>query len=220
MINSEKYYSLIRRHLDAVGEIDNEYNTAMSRAKQYEGSAGGKALVNQATAQRDAAMRELKENTVKAIREVIGKMKDNAAARKITAPTSEQLAILQVLKMRQSVTIDEIRQAENSLKDCPVALSVLDEIAHEHGIMYTGKRKAMTTDYVLQHIDNMERSALSMMSGDNASLGRVPADMGECLTRWGAFNYAVETDEWGGQHAVVDTDAISAFCKAVDGSER
>ena len=219
MKNSEKYYSLIRRYLEAVGEIDNEYNAAMSRAKQYEGSTGGKALVDQATTQRDAALKAEKEAVVKAIREVIAAMKTNASTRKITAPTQEQLAILQALKMRQTVSKDEIKQAENSLKNCPLALSVLDEIAHDNGIIHTGKREAMTADYLTKRIDSLEHSALAMLRGDNARLGRVPADVGDCMTRWGAFNYAVETDEFGRQSAVVDTDTINVFCEAVDGRE-
>lgn len=61
MKNTERFYNHVRWYLDAVGQITNEYNDAMSRAKQYEGSTGGKALVDQATATRDAAMKAERE---------------------------------------------------------------------------------------------------------------------------------------------------------------
>lgn len=214
MKNSERFYNRIRWYLDSVEQITSEYNDAVSRAKQYEGSTGGKALVDQATSARDTAMRGERETAVKAIREIIGSMRENARARKITAPTQEQLAILQALKMRQKVNKDEIKQAENSLKSCPLALSVLDEIAQSNGIIRTGKREAMTTDYILQRIDSLEQSALAMLRGDSARLSRAPADVGECLTRFGGFSYCVADD---GMTTSIDTGTISKFCEVIDG---
>lgn len=217
MKNSERFYNRVRWYLDAVGQINGEYSDAMSHAKQYEGSTGGKTLVDRATATRDAAMKAEKETAVKAFREIIGSMRENVSARKITAPTQDQLAILQALKMRQKVDKDEIKQAENALKDCPVALAVLDEIAHDNGIIHTGQRGAMTTDFILRHIDNLEQSAFAMIRGENSRFNRPPADLGDCLTRWGTFNYTVTTDEWGGQHTAIDMGTITAFAAVVDG---
>ena len=61
-----------------------------------------------------------------------------------------------------------------------------------------------------------------MLRGDNARLGRVPASLSDCMADRGAFGYALKTDEWGRQSAVVDTNAVDAFCgiiDAVDGGE-
>jgi hypothetical protein len=46
-------------------------------------------------------------------------------------PTNEQLALLQALKMRKSISRAELEQAGVTLKGCPVGLSILDEIARE-----------------------------------------------------------------------------------------
>ena len=219
MKNSERYHYHVSRFIDAVGQIEATHADALSRAKQYEGSAAHKDIIAEANDQRDAALTAERETAVKAIREIIDSMRQTARARKFGAPSQDQLAILQALKMRQKVNRDEIRQAENSLKDCPLALSVLDEIARDNGIIHTGQREAMTTDFVLAHIDCLERNAHAMIRGDNARFNRPPADLSDCLTRWGSFDYTVTTDEWGVQHAAIPSDTITAFCAAVDGVE-
>lgn len=218
MKNTERFYNRVRWYLDAVAQIDAEYNDAMSRAKPFEGSAGGRAMIEKAVAQRDAALKAEKDDTGKAIREIIESMRENTRTRKITAPTTEQVNLLTVLKMRgDSLTADEIKQAANNMQNCPTAISVLCDLARERGLVVGLKGGSMTTDKIMQHIDNLERNAYAMFRGDNARFGRTPADLGDCMTRWGSFNYTVTTDEWGGQHTAIDQDTITAFTAAVDG---
>ena len=220
MKNSERYHYHVSRFIDAADKINAEYNDAMSRAKPFEGSAGGRAMIDKATAQRDAALKAEKDDTGKAIREIIESMRENARARKITAPTTEQVNLLTVLKMRgDSLTADEIKQAANNMQDCPAAIAVLCDLARERGLVVGLKGGSMTTDYIMQHIDNLERNAYAMFKGDNARFGRTPADLGDCMTRWGSFNYAVTIDEGGRQHTAIPSDTITAFCAAVDGEE-
>lgn len=214
---TERYFINVKAYKDAAAQIEAEYNAEMERAKRFEGSAGGRELMDKARATRDAALKAERETTGKAIREITAAMRENVKARKISAPTPEQVNILTVLKMRDHLTADEIKQAGNSLAKNPLCLSVLDEIAHSHGLTYTGKRGGMTTATALNHIDNMERSAFTMMQGENGRFNRAPADMGDLLTKWGGFSYTVTTDEWGGQHAVIDQETTGAFAAAVDG---
>ena len=221
MKNSEKYCKEIRRYLENIAKVTDEYDTTMSRAEPYRGSEGFKRIEAEATAKRDAAVTAEKERTLAEIRAVIESMRENTRNRRINPPTSEQLAILETLKMRQKISKDEIQQAANNLRDCPLALSVLQEIAHDHNIVYTGGNLAqtMTTDFVMQRIDCLEENAFKMIRGDNARFSRVPADMGDCMTRWGAFSYKLDIDQWQRQSAVVDTDKITAFAAVVDGEE-
>lgn len=221
MKNSEKFYGEIRRYLKNVAEITGEYDTTMSRAEPYKGSEAHKRIEAEATAKRDAAVTAEKERTLAEIRAVIESMREHARTRKITAPTSEQLAILETLRMRQKISRDELQQAANNLRDCPLALSVLQELANAHHIVYTGGElgQTLTTDFIMQRIDCLEESTYKMIRGDNARFARVPADMGDCLTRWGAFSYKLDIDQWQRQSAVVDTDKITAFVAVVDGEE-
>ncbi len=213
---SEQYLSRVKAYLDAAAQITADYNAETEKAKRFEGSAGGRELMDKARATRDAALKTEKEATVKAIREITAAMRGNVKGRKIQAPTQEQINILTVLKMRDKLTRDEIAQAGNSLADNPFCLSALDEIAHSHGLTYTGKRGGMTAADALSHIDSLERNGLSMLQGESR-FTRAPADMGDLMTRWANFSYAVTTDEWGGQHTVIDQDTTGAFAAIVDG---
>ena len=214
MKNSENFYNRIKWYLDGIAQIESEYTAAVNRAAPFKGSPGGEAILNEATAARDIAVTAEKENLVRAIREIVGNMRDAARAHKITPPTQSQLAILEVLRMRKTVTKNEIQQAENNLKDCAIALETLHEIAHEHGIMYTGKREAMTIDYVLQRVNSMERAVYSMLNGGSS---RPPADMVDCLSRFGGFSNTMTVDEWGVQRVEIDRAAVQAFAAIVDG---
>lgn len=214
---TEKYLSAVKDFQKAAAQIEAEYNAEMERAKRFEGSDGGREIKEKAKAKRDAALLAERQKGVKSFREIVTAMRANVKNRKITAPTPEQLAILQTLKMREKVTADEFRQAENSLADCPLALSVLDELARSQGVIYTGKRKVMTAPDASGHIDALERNALAMMRGENARFNRAPEDMGDLLTRWGGFSYALDVDSLGRQKAVVDTDTTGIFAAIVDG---
>ena len=66
-------------------------------------------------------------------------------ARKMEPPTEEQLRLLQMLKMRETVGEDDLLQAANTLADNPAALAVLNDIGKKHGSYYDYSERA--TEY-------------------------------------------------------------------------
>lgn len=220
MKNSEKYFNEIRRYLKNVAEITGEYDTTMSRAEPYKGSEAYKRIEAEADAKRDAAVTAEKERALAEIRAVIENMRQTVRSRKIAAPSTEQVNVLEVLRMKKNVTADEIKQIANNLKDCPLALSVLLEVAHDHNIIFTGNLvETMSIDRIIEYVDNLERSAFTMLRGENSRFSRVPENLSDCITRFGGFAYKIDRDELGGQHAVINEDRIKAFSAVVDGEE-
>ena len=123
--------------------------------------------------------------------------------------------------MRSKVSIEELKAAARIMGDCPLAMSVLDELAHDNG--HTGGfNTAMTTDFVMQRIDSLERSAYSTINGEDRLDGkapllrRLPENFEDCLCRWGTFRYLLADD---GRSTSIDTDTIAKFCAIVDGRE-
>lgn len=104
------------------------------------------------------AIKQAQGTASQAFSKVLSEMREAATSRPMTAPTPEILSVLQVLKMRSNISADELQQAARTVGECPLALSVLDELAQDHGHMglHFGKE---STDSILKHIDSLSASA-------------------------------------------------------------
>ncbi len=215
---TERYFINVKAYKDAAAEIEGEYTRAMESADRFKGSEGYKDLKKQATAARDAALKVEKEKAGKAFREITTAMREAVTSRKITAPTPEQLAILQAFKMRGSLTADEIRQAANNMRGCPLALSVLGDIASGLGLTVHVDTGELSPAYLMKRIESLEYNAAAMLRGDSISTNRKPETEAECLTRWGSFGY--ELENVGGNlvnRGKINQPLIDAFSAAVNG---
>ena len=79
------------------------------------------------------------------------------------APTAEQLAILQALKMRDSVSKDELREALNAVKGCPLAERVVGELAAKHHHVL-GMERELTSDTVRRSLDSLRLNGERLIS--------------------------------------------------------
>lgn len=213
----QNYYQTVVTFQKKMAEITDEYNTTMTRAAPYRGSEAYRKIETDATAKRDADILALKQACWPRFQSIISDMRTAAASRPMIPPTPSQEAILRTLQMRTTLTVDELKMAENSLKSCPIALSVLDDIANAHNIHRVVVRSELSSADIAGHIDALERSAQNLLSGGNARLERERADMAELLTEYGAFAYSVTADEWGRQSAAVPVDTVAKFSEIVDG---
>lgn len=217
MKNTESYFNILKAYFDATAAVDAEYQAELARAKRFEGSDGGRDMVKAATAKRDAALQAERDYTRSKMKPVLDAMRQRAKGRTLTPPTAEQQAIIAALRARKELTKEEIRQAENSLAGCPLALRQLDEIAQDHGYRKsTPRTTAMPTEDVLDHIDRLEANFNHSMKGEKARFNRVPKDVGSCMGTWGDFWPDIVSDEWGRQHTVTSR-AVGPFSEAVDG---
>lgn len=203
-------------------QVEDEYSATMKTAEPYKGSAGYDRLVTQATAQRDSMVSTIRDKYGRTFREITNGMRENVQKRTTTAPTPEQLATVQLLKLRESVSMEELRAAARTMGNCYLALSVLEEIAHANGHPGAVFNANLTNDFVMQHIDSLERNAYSTINGEDHIQGkapllrRAPEGFEDCISRWGTFSYILGDDR---QSTRIDTDTITAFCRIVDGRE-
>lgn len=152
------YFEHARDYRSKLRGIWEEYGKAEKELEPYRGSAGYNNDVAEAAKTRDAAISALQAQYREKFATVLEGMKKSATSRPMTAPTPEQLALLQALKMRETLSRDELEQAGRTLKDSPVCLSVLDEIAMRQG--YAGLRfGGEGTAAILAHIDELRVSA-------------------------------------------------------------
>lgn len=158
MKRTEMYFRAVSAFRAALRKAESEYNAGLARIEKYKGSrAYDEELRKVETVRRDS-VKAAQEKAAQEFSSVVSEMREAAIARPMTAPTPEQLALLQALKMRSSINADELQQAARTVGDCQLALSVLDDLAREHGHMglHFGKE---STDSILKHIDSLSANA-------------------------------------------------------------
>lgn len=158
---TEDYYFAVKWHRDGLREIWKIYNDRMTKLKPHAGSEYYRTEEQKAAETRDSAIKKLKEQTAVRFDRALEGMRQSAKAQPMIAPTADQLALLQTLKLRKKLTRDELEKAANSFKGCPAAMTALGELAEQHGIYggqiyYAGGESSAS---IQEHIDSLLQSA-------------------------------------------------------------
>ena len=218
---SEQFHNAVQQYHTQLREITRQYENEMQGLQRFEGSAGYEEDVKSAQAERDKATAALRQEYGPRFDAILNSMAEAAKAQPMTAPTQEQLATLEVLKMRERLSRDELQKAMNSMADCPVALGVLRELAQKHEIMGMGVTVAgamMDTDGALRAIDTMRRSCGKLLRGEATytTMNLDGAGLTATINKMACFPNTVTKDH-GVQKVGPNEEAVAAFCKAVDG---
>lgn len=152
------YFEAVKGYRSGLRDIWGKHDADMRRLEQYKGSKGYEKEVKDLVKGRKSAVEALQREYVKRFSSILSGMRESATSRPMIAPTPEELALLQALKMREKISVDELEQAARTLKKNPICLSVLDEIAEKNeirGVHYG----AESTASVMEHIDSLAESA-------------------------------------------------------------
>lgn len=218
---SEQFHQAVQQYHDERREITQAYENEMKGLQRFEGSSGYSEDVQSAQAERDKALAALRQEYGPRFEAILNNMAAAAQAQPMTAPTPEQLATLEVLKMREKLSRDELQKAMNSMADCPVALGVLRELAQKHeiiGVGVTVEGATMDTDQAIKTVDTLRRSCSNLLRGEATytTMNLDGADLTATINRMAAFPNTVTKDH-GFQKVEPNKEAVAAFCRAVDG---
>lgn len=223
MKKTEKYFHGVAGFIEDMAEISANYDKAVKRLEPFKGSDGYNQGMQEAQAQREDSVRQMRETYLKQFREVAAKMRDSVSRRPLVAPATEQTALLSVLQMRQSLEKDELERAAQQMGGCPVALAVLDDLAQKHKVRGVRFNRELTADDLRSRIDTLERTALELIQeGARAASRAMPKDVISCLDRYGCFNSVRRKDlpayaSVTSGDLVPDIETIKEFCLSVDG---
>lgn len=188
MKNTEKYFNGVAGFIEDMAEISATYDKAVKRLEAFKGSAGYDQGIKEAHAKMETDVRQMRETYLAQFREATEKMRLSANSRPFVAPTPEQAALLSVLQMRTSLGRDELERAARQMDGCPIALSVLDDLAKKHEVRGVRFNRELTADNLQGKIDTLDRAALELIrEGAGAAKRDVPKDMVSCLDRYGRF---------------------------------
>lgn len=134
MTNTQRYTRAIIRFQDARNSAQAEYEEHAAELERYKGSKFYEDELAKAKAGLDARIAEARQECTTSVNNALEAMRKALQNRKLKPPTQEQLAILQALKMRETITQDELDQAAQSMGGNGLALGVVQEIARKQGI--------------------------------------------------------------------------------------
>jgi len=169
-------------------EIDARYKPDYDRLEKFKDSESYISSKKVLDDQRKKEVDVLRQETQKRITAVVDDMEKAYMERPSSAPTQEQLALLQTLKMREAIGRDELREAANSLKGCPVAERVLEEISRKNGHPMILSQE-LSGDEVRQHLQSLRNSAEHMISKLEH-----PGSRGEYLNRGDYTTFRLDVD--------------------------
>lgn len=171
MSNTQDYFQNVQNFRRELGEAWSTYESKMAGIARYQGSAGYDEQAAQYADERDKTINETQRAHAARFDEILKSMREHVYNKAMIPPTQEQLALLTALKMREKISKDELAQAGRTLKDSPVALSVLAEIA-EKMEYHTLHFSVESTSSILAHVDSLADSARRLCKLDKPNSRR------------------------------------------------
>lgn len=133
--NTELYYTKMKAFQDKRAELTEAHNKKLKSLERFKGSRGYGEDLKKENDRFEAELKALRDEYRPGLHTVLSGMMDAIGKRSVSAPTNDQVNLLSVLKMKKKVTLEECQRTAEAVKDNPIAVSVVTEIAHDHGIM-------------------------------------------------------------------------------------
>ena len=135
MKNTELFFRTVKKFQDGRNDINSTFE---KRMKELERTKGSQYYVDEsarAQTERDNALKALKAECGESLNSTLERMARTNRQRPMKAPTAEELNILQLLKLKDNISEQELESAAIALKGNPTCLSALTEIGRKAGYL-------------------------------------------------------------------------------------
>ena len=227
--NSDLFFTKAKDFQDKRIEIMSIYEKRLAELEKAKGSQLYKEESEKATQTRDADLQALQNEYRKYFRASLDAMADANGKRGITPPTASQIAILQALKMRDSVSQKELDQAWIACKDNAISVSILNEIGRKNGYIrgYHSETGELSADEVDRIIDSLRNGIDDFMAHDTTRAARTVAAHNMRLYGMSSERPLKKRQPFADKVGCFNTllpfgmseETCTAFCKAIDEME-
>ena len=145
MTNTQRYLNSIKGFRKDLQEVNDKFRPEYERLERFKDSgsyAQSKKLLDD---RRNAEVEALRREYADRLKSAVDAMEKAYMNRPTSAPTQEQLSVLQALKLRDRVSRDELRRAAQTMRGCPVAERALELL--ESGVMKADDFAALAERY-------------------------------------------------------------------------
>lgn len=205
-----------------------EYERYMKSIETAKGSAYYDDHSTTARTKRDDELKALRSEYSNRLFTIIDDMKRNnndLSRRVISAPTSEQLRIVQALKLIDKPTKSDIISAANAVADNALCMGIVQELASVNGVSRSmlPSAKEMDSSVVNDYIVSLKDQLRDFLQYDTSRAARVVQDSNR-MTYGDSIEDASlpkrktfeDRDEFYDMFVGLGGDSLKAFCEAVD----
>lgn len=207
MSNTQRYLNSIKGFRKDLQEVNDKFRPEYERLERFKDSgsyAQSKKLLDD---RRNAEVEELRREYADRLKSAVDAMEKTYMNRPASAPTQEQLSVLQALKLRDHVSRDELRRAAQTMRGCPVAERALEEIARKSGEIL-GLEQEISSDTVRQSLHSLRVNAGRLVSNLQA-----PNSRREHMSRSDWDMFRLDTDPAG------ENDCLRIFGLCANGAQ-
>lgn len=175
MSNSIKFHEAWKAHRAGVREIRATYERKIKSLEPYKGSAGYEEDAAKAQKAYTESLASLRQKSRGEFDRILKDLEGHVEPESMTPPTAEQLQLLQLLDMRDSLDADELEQAAKTMGGCDAAIKALGDIAMRKGRILPQNVK--TQEQQRRAImDELKRAVASLMAWDGRTGAEVTGD--------------------------------------------
>ena len=173
--NSELFFVKAKAYQDRRTALNNDLQDSLKKLKRFEGSAGYAEDVKKAKDKYSADLEKLQAEYSPQFSNILNGMADCIAKRPAKAPTAEQISLLNLLKMKKKPSASDLDQTANAVIDCPMALSIIDEVARENGLRggYARMCPIMDNESALAAVEGLRDGVEDFLKYDSSRASRV-----------------------------------------------
>ena len=195
MSNTWSLYTTIRDFQQEQRRAFDRYREHMAALEPYKGSEHYRQESEKAMQERRATEDAARQNARYYAQRTLGMMQEASRNRKAVAPTQEQINLLSVMKLRESVPLDELEAIARAMNGNSLGVSVIQEYARDQAQKQaekTGRRGDASfipdfTKYATDKVPdadaflkNLASACATIIDGDGASRVRgMMADLHE-----------------------------------------
>ena len=175
MNNTNLFYGKAKAFQDKRAARTAEYDFKVQALERYKGSDGYNDEVKTLRDQLEADLKALAAEYRPGFYEDLRLMREAIDKRPMKAPTSDQVNLLNVLKLKKEVTHEELTRVAEAVKDSALAISVVNEIAREHGIArnFNHLCEEMSSEQASKIVDSMKTGIEDFLANDTTRVSRM-----------------------------------------------
>lgn len=163
MTNTERYFNSIKCFRKDLSDLNAKYAPEYERLERFKDSASYASSKKSVDERREEELSALRREYNDRLKSAVDAMEKTYMEKPTSAPTQEQLSVLQTLKLRDRVSRDELKKAANNVRGCPAAERVLEEIARKNGVIL-GLEQELSNDAVRRQLYSLRRSGEHLVS--------------------------------------------------------
>ena len=175
MRKTERFYVTLKDFQDKRHTLTEKYEKDLEGMKRYQGSSGYDQDVRKREKQYQEDLSRLQNEARPELMKIVSEMAERIDKRTMKIPTEEQLRLLQTMKLRENISLEECRRVAETVKDCPLAVSVVNDVARKHGHLYDFNSlcRELSSQRASDLVKGMMKGADDFLQYDTLKVGRI-----------------------------------------------